>query len=53
MSNDTEINHAISHLEDGLDVLRVSVKPCRRVSLGITNVEQAILWLRDELENGD
>jgi hypothetical protein len=53
MSNDVEIEHAISHLLDGLDVLRTSVKPCRRVSLGITNVEQAILWLQDEIANGD
>jgi hypothetical protein len=52
MSNETEINHAVSHLEDGLDVLRESVKPSRAVSLAITNAEQAILWLRHELEYG-
>jgi hypothetical protein len=53
MSNETELNHAISHLLDGLDVLRASVKPSRRVSLGITNVEQGILWLQDEINNGE
>jgi len=53
MSDATELRHAISHLDDGLDVLRESVKPCRAVSLAITNAEQAIMWLQSELNSGE